>query len=171
MKGERIISCTLQQSLYLVCIAQIGVKNPLIIGWKESTLKKLLHAPPCHHGRFALASPCDLQLVPPCGSSFELVRHELDMLFLEDVSHVKELIYLINPVEEGFDIKIPTERKNLNFHLYSLEIGSPLPLSELGKGTLLSCWNLEWPSALGLARRPSFCHKPHFQSLLLDIMC
>ena len=32
----------------------------------------------------------------------------------------------------------------------------------------LSCWDLDWPSALGLARRSSFHHKPRLLSLLLD---
>ena len=73
---------------------------------------KKFHAPPCHHKWFALA-PHDLQLVPLFGrSSFELVRHELDML----VSHVKEFLYFIDLVQKELDVKVPTERKNLDLH-------------------------------------------------------
>ena len=39
------------------------------------------------------------------------------MLFHRDVSHVKELLYLINLVQEGFNIKVLAERKNFVLHL------------------------------------------------------
>ena len=105
----------------LFALLKLVVKNLLVIGWKKSTLKKLFHVPPCHHRWFALAPPCDLQLVLPCRhSSFELVRHELDMLFLGDVSHIKEFLYFIDPVQEGLDVKVPNERRSLDLHLYSL---------------------------------------------------
>ena len=39
------------------------------------------------------------------------------MFFLGDVSHVKELFYFIDPVQEGFDVQVPTEGRNLDFYL------------------------------------------------------
>ena len=75
------------------------VEDLLIVRWKKSILWELLYALPCHHGWFVLAPPYDLQLVPPCGySSFNLIRYELYMLFLGDVSHVEELLYIINSI-------------------------------------------------------------------------
>jgi len=62
-------------------------------------------------------SPHDLQLLPPCCSSLEFVGHKLDMLLLEDISHVEKLLYFINSVQEGFNIKVLTEGKNLDLHL------------------------------------------------------
>ena len=101
----------------LPALLKLIVEDLFIVGWEESTLKKLLHKPPYHYSWFALAYPCNLQLVPPCScSSFELVRHEVDMLFLKGVSYVKELLYFIDPVQEGFDAKVPIERKNIDLH-------------------------------------------------------
>jgi len=75
--------------------------------------------PACHHWWLALAPPCDLQLVPPCGhSSFEIVHHKLDMLFLGDKSYVKELLYFIDPVQ-GLDVKVPIEEGTSIFIIYS----------------------------------------------------
>jgi len=37
------------------------------------------------------------------------------MLFLGDVSHAKEFLYFIDPVQ-GLDVKVPTERRNLDLH-------------------------------------------------------
>ena len=55
---------------------------------------------------------------PTCGSSsFELVHHEIDMFFLGDISHVKELLNFIDPVQEGLDVKVSTERRNFDLHL------------------------------------------------------
>jgi len=38
------------------------------------------------------------------------------MLLLRDVSHVKNFIYFINLVQEGFDINIPSKRRNVDLH-------------------------------------------------------
>ena len=47
---------------------------------------------------------------------FVLVRHELDILFLEDVSHVKEIFNFTGSLQEGFNFKVPTEGRNFNLH-------------------------------------------------------
>ena len=59
--------------------------------------------------RFQLASLCD-------GSSLELLCNELDMHLLGNIRHVKELFYFINLIQEEFNIKILTKKKNLNLH-------------------------------------------------------
>ena len=115
----------------------------------ESTLWKWFHASPCHHRWFVLTPPCDLQLVQPCGrSSFELVRHELGVLFLRDVNHIKELLYFIKLVQEGLDVKVPTERRNLDLHpilVRTWVLSSPI---WVGKGKSFS------PVGIRISRSP-----------------
>jgi len=38
------------------------------------------------------------------------------MFLLRDVRHVKELLYFIDPVQEELDIKVTTEKRNLDLH-------------------------------------------------------
>ena len=71
------------------------------------------------------------------------------MLFLGDVSHVKELLYFIDPVQEVLDIKVPTEEGISIFILYSLGLGSTLFLSGLEKGNFSPLLGLEFAIRLG----------------------
>jgi len=64
-----------------------------------------------------------LQLIPPCScSSLELIRHKFDLFLLENISNVKEFIYLVDLIHKGFNIMIPTERGNANIHLVLMRI-------------------------------------------------
>jgi len=83
----------------------------------------VIHAPPHHHGWLTLTFSFDLQLITSYRrSSLELVRLKLDLLLHENISHVEELIYIINSIQEGFNIKIPTNRRNANFHVILIRI-------------------------------------------------
>jgi len=108
---------TPQQFLYLIRIAQISCKESVGNRVEEIYLEEVVSCASMSSRWFALAPSCDLQLVPPCvRSSFEFVCHELDMHFLGDISHIKELLYFIDSVQERLDVKVPTERSNLDLH-------------------------------------------------------
>ena len=109
--------CRPQQSLNLVDIVQIDYKEFFDIQVEEIYLEGVILCASMSSRVIYLDVFLSLQLVPPSGgSSLELVCNELDMLLLGNIRHVKELLYFISPVQEGFNIKVPTKRKNLNLH-------------------------------------------------------
>ena len=55
-------------------------------------------------------------------SSLEFVRHKFDLFLHENISHVKEFIHLIDPIKKGFDIKIFTERRDVNLYPVLMKI-------------------------------------------------
>ena len=68
---------------------------------------------------------------------------------LGDISHVKELIYFTDSVQEGLDVKVLTERKNLDLHPYTLGLGSPLLLYGIRKENYSPLLGLEFAIHLG----------------------
>ena len=60
---------------------------------------------------------------PPCGcSSLKFVCHKFDLLLHGNISHIKEFTHLVDPIQEGFYIKILVERGNVNLHPILLRI-------------------------------------------------
>ena len=55
-------------------------------------------------------------------SSLEFVRCKFGLFLYENISHVKELIHLVDPIRKEFDTKIFVERENVNFHPILLRI-------------------------------------------------
>ena len=99
MKGSRTPPCMLPQSSYLICITQIDCRGSIDSPVEEIYLVGVARVPACHHGWLAMVLSYDLQLVPSCGcTSFELVCHKHDMLFLSDISYIKELFKFIDLV-------------------------------------------------------------------------
>ena len=93
-------------------------------------------------------------------SSLELVCHELDILLLGCISHVKELLYFVDPIQEGFNIKVPTKRRYLN--LYSIFIRTWM----LSFSTMI-----RWKSTSHVRIRISESSSPHIchLSIFIDI--
>jgi len=116
-KGDKTPLCMSQQSLYLVCSIQIDCK-----GFIDNWVKRIYLV--------GLASCISMSSRVAClGFSLWFIIGPTIWLLLpwacmpwtwyaspRDVSHVKELIHFINPVQERFHIKIFTKRRNLNLH-------------------------------------------------------
>ena len=128
MRGDRTPPCMPRQSSYLVCIVQIDYRGSVDNQVKIIYFVEVASGASISPQVVFLDAFVRLAIDPTKWLfSFEFVRHKFDLFLHGNITHVKEFIHLVNPIQKGFYVKIFVERGDVNLFCTLKNLGILLP--------------------------------------------